>query len=148
MSLGSGGGGVFRLGVPFGHLPLTFLFLSADIEQIISDFYKRLINDESMYLFFKEIVEKGLLEHHLAVIVDFWEDLLFHSHKYKNNPMKKHLDFHKRINFKKNHFNLWLQYLSETIDESFQGITAENMKTRATSIAMVMQVKMNLYSDS
>ena len=116
-----------------------------DIHFIIADFYKKLVKDTTMYPFFKDIVEQDQLESHLEIITDFWEDLLFQTYKYKNNPMEKHLEFHQKMNFTKKHFERWLQYLSSTIDAQFMGFNSENMKTRALSIANVMQVKMNLY---
>ena len=119
----------------------------ADIKQIISEFYKKLIKDEQMYPFFKEIVEGNTLEHHLEIITDFWEDLLFQTYKYKNNPMKVHTDFHQKIKFKKEHFCTWLNYLSETIDFLHDGELAHQMKNRAKSIATVMQIKMDLYAN-
>ena len=116
-----------------------------DIHFIIADFYKKLVIDKTMVPLFKDIVEQDQLEPHIDIINDFWEDLLFQTYKYKNNPMQKHLDFHQKMSFTKKHFDLWLQYLSSTIDANFRGINSENMKTRALSIANVMQVKMNLY---
>ena len=116
-----------------------------NIKFIIATFYDKLLNDELMFPFFKEIVEDNELEHHLEIITDFWEDLLLQTFKYKNNPMKKHLDFQKKMDFQKKHFELWLQYLTETITDNFDGEIAHAMKTRANSIAMVMQMKMGLY---
>ena len=116
-----------------------------DIYFVIADFYKKLVIDKTMVPLFKDIVEQDQLEPHIDIINDFWEDLLFQTYKYKNNPMQKHLDFHQKMSFTKKHFHLWLQYLSSTIDANFRGINSENMKTRALSIANVMQVKMNLY---
>jgi hemoglobin len=117
-----------------------------DLEKIIALFYQQLTQDEFMYPFFQEIVEENTLESHLSVIVDFWEDILFHTHNYRNNPMQKHLDFHKKMKFSKEHFQRWLSYLNRTIDDHYQGSTSHAMKTRAASIAMVMQTKMNLYT--
>ena len=74
-----------------------------DIKFIISNFYKKLLKEDSMSPFFKEIVEEGTLELHLDIITDFWEDLLFQTYNYKNNPMQKHLDFHQKMNFEKRH---------------------------------------------
>tara|TARA_R110002072_G_scaffold99971_4_gene219820 strand:+ start:902 stop:1285 length:384 start_codon:yes stop_codon:yes gene_type:complete len=116
-----------------------------DIYFVIADFYKKLVKDKTMVPFFKDIVEQDQLEPHLEIITDFWEDVLLQTYKYKNNPMQKHLDFHQKMSFTKKHFDLWLQYLSSTIDAHFMGVNSENMKTRALSIANVMQVKMNLY---
>lgn len=116
-----------------------------DIKFIISTFYDKLLADDIMFPFFKEIVEHDELEHHLEIITDFWEDLLLQTYKYKNNPMKKHLDFQQKMDFRKVHFEHWLQHLTETITNNFDGEVAHSMKTRANSIATVMQLKMGLY---
>ena len=118
-----------------------------DLEKIISEFYEKLIQDEMMFPFFEEIVEGNHLDHHLSIIVDFWQDILFQTYQYKNNPMQKHLDFQQKMKFEKKHFVRWLQYLTEVVEEHFEGIKSLEMKTRATSIATVMQLKMNLYKD-
>lgn len=118
----------------------------ADIKLIITKFYDRLLADKKMFPFFEEIIVKNHLEKHLELITDFWEDMLLYSHKYKNNPMQKHIDFAKKIPFSKNDFTLWLQHLNSSIDDFFDGENAHIMKTRAQSIATVMQLKLNLYS--
>ena len=100
-----------------------------NIKFIIATFYDKLLNDELMFPFFKEILEDNELEHHLEIITDFWEDLLLQTFKYKNNPMKKHLDFQKKMDFQKKHFELWLQYLTESITANFDGEIANAMKT-------------------
>lgn len=117
-----------------------------DLKLVITKFYDKLLSDEKMYPFFKEIVKQNHLESHLEIITDFWEDILLASYKYKNNPMQKHLDFAKKMAFSKEHFTLWLTYLHNTIDEYFDGQIAHQMKTRAQSIATIMQLKMNLYN--
>ena len=66
---------------------------------------------------------------------------------YKNNPMQKHLDFDKKVTFSKRHFYLWLEYFNQTVDKYFIGKKALDIKTRAQSIATIMQVKMNLYQN-
>ncbi|MDY0781382.1 group III truncated hemoglobin [Tenacibaculum sp. IB213877] len=116
-----------------------------DIKLIIIKFYDSLLSHEKMFPFFEEIVNQNELEHHLEIIIDFWEDLLFNTYKYKNNPMQKHLDFAKRIPFTKEHFNLWLYQLTQTIDFYFEGENCSTMKTRANSIATIMQIKMKLF---
>lgn len=116
-----------------------------DILFIVTKFYDKLLNDDIMLPFFKEIITQNHLNTHLEIITDFWEDLLFHSYKYKNNPMQKHLDFAKKMPFTQQHFNLWVNYLHNTIDEYYSGETAHIMKTRAQSIATVMQLKLNLF---
>lgn len=117
-----------------------------DIHLIITLFYNKLINDQEMLPFFKDIIAQKELEHHINIITNFWQDILLYTHNYKNNPMQKHLNFHKKMPFKKEHFTIWLHYLTSTIDSNFTGKNANNMKSRANSIAMVMQLKMNIYN--
>jgi len=119
-----------------------------EIYFIIDEFYKKLLADTTMYPFFEEIIKQQHLGNHINTITDFWQDILFYTNVYHNNVMKKHMDFHQKMPFKKEHFTTWLAYLKETIDTYFEGQNANNMKDRATSIAMVMQVKMNVYQQS
>lgn len=116
-----------------------------DIHFIITEFYKKLISDSEMLPFFEEIVQQNHLEKHIEIITDFWQDILFQTNSYQNNVLQKHLDFNEKVRFKKAHFKRWLFYLQTTIDASFKGQVAQNMKDRANSIAMVMQVKFKLY---
>ena len=117
-----------------------------DIKFIITAFYKKLVIDEEMLPFFEDIIAKNHLEQHIDVITDFWEDILLDTSSYENNVLQKHLSFNKKVTFKKHHFETWLAYLITTVDTSFEGEISERMKGRAKSIAMVMQVKMNLYN--
>lgn len=117
----------------------------ADIEFIVKSFYDKLLLDEEMRHFFQDFVDKNSLSHHLKIIADFWEDILFQTNNYKNNPMQKHLDFNNKMPFSKEHFNSWIKHLFITVDDNFSGNISETLKTRAQSIATVMQLKMDLY---
>lgn len=117
-----------------------------DIKFIIVSFYDKLLSDNTMIPFFKKFSDKTSLEHHLEVITNFWEDVLFDSQQYKTNLLKKHTDVHSYLPFKTTDFTVWMSYFLETIDNNFSGINSEKMKIRANSIATVMQIKMNLYS--
>ena len=116
-----------------------------DIHFIITAFYKKLVADEKMLPFFEVIIKENHLEEHIETITNFWQDILLYTSSYSNNVMQKHLEFNKKIVFEKEHFTTWLSYLKTTIDTSFEGQSAQNMKDRAASIAMVMQVKLEHY---
>lgn len=113
-----------------------------DIHFIIKKFYNKLINDDEMYIFFDHFVKNNTLSHHLEIITDFWEDILFGTYQYKNNPMQKHLDFANKLPFSEIHFQKWLDYFSTTIDNHFSGNKAIIMKNRAVSISTIMQIKL------
>ncbi|MHB0753671.1 group III truncated hemoglobin [Polaribacter sp. M15] len=116
-----------------------------DIKKIITIFYDKLLDDKTMLPFFQEIVANNQLEQHLEIITDFWNDILFDTATYSNNVMQKHLDKNVELNFKKQHFTIWVSYFTETINSIFQGEISERMKARAQSIATIMQLKMKLY---
>ena len=118
-----------------------------DIKYIIVKFYDKLLVDEKMKPFFENLVLKNELEHHLEIITDFWNDTLFDTISYQNNVMQKHLDKNAFVNFTKEHFAIWISYFFQTIDADFCGENANIMKARATSIATVMKLKMNIYKN-
>tara|TARA_R110002072_G_scaffold296509_1_gene468412 strand:- start:7894 stop:8283 length:390 start_codon:yes stop_codon:yes gene_type:complete len=118
-----------------------------DIKQIMTKFYDFLLADKTMMPFFEEIVQENQLEHHLEIITDFWNDILFDTNEYQQNVMQKHLQKNAFIRFKKEHFTSWVSYFFKTIDASYTGENSEKMKARAQSIATVMQLKMNLFED-
>ena len=117
-----------------------------DIKQIITKFYDKLLVDEKMLPFFENIIKENELEHHLEIITDFWNDILFDTITYTNNVMQKHMDKNVFVKFKKEHFTIWVSYFINTITDFFEGENSEKMKERAQSIAIVMQLKMNVYN--
>ena len=117
----------------------------ADIHFIITSFYKKLLSDASTSPFFKEIVTNNQLDIHLESITNFWNDILFDTLSYQENVMQKHLKSNAKMAFKKEHFDIWISYFFEVIDANFYGAKVGLMKNRASSIATVMKLKMNMY---
>lgn len=111
-----------------------------DLMLLMTKFYEKLLHDDSISYLFTEIAKINL-EHHLPVLVDFWDSVLFQSDTYRKNAMQPHLDLHRKSPLQKHHFQTWLGYFKETVDELFQGEKAFIAKERATSIATVMQIK-------
>lgn len=113
-----------------------------DIFLFVKHFYNKLLIDNRISHFFDVIVAAGKLDDHLETITDFWNGILFNTSDYQRNAMQVHLDLNCSIPFKKIHFNSWLQHFQTTIDDHFEGATAEKAKTRALSIATIMEIKM------
>lgn len=112
-----------------------------DIEKIMSAFYGKLLEDNNINYIFTDVAKIDL-EKHLPHIADFWEQNLLGSGSYRNNVLKIHLDLNDKTPLVATHFMTWLGHLNTTIDEHFSGEKAETMKTRALSVATVMQIKM------
>lgn len=113
-----------------------------DIAQLLAQFYKKLLADDSISHFFIDVAKINL-EEHLPILADFWEMILFQKDKYRNNPMAIHLALHKQSPVKPAHFSTWLNYFCGTVDELFEGPVAEQAKQRAESITTVMKVKLS-----
>ena len=113
-----------------------------DIHAFIESFYYKVKSDATIGFIFNEVVRMNW-EHHIPVIVDFWESVLLDNPVYKNNAMAVHYDLNKKFPLKAGHFEAWLALFNQTLDEMFSGPVAELAKKRAAGIASLMQFKMN-----
>jgi hemoglobin len=113
-----------------------------DIEILMTAFYEKVKADPVIGFIFTEIVPINW-EHHIPVIVDFWETILLDNPVYKKNAMEVHYDLNNKIQLQKIHFESWLALFTSTVDELYEGKCATLAKTRAQSIAAVMQFKMS-----
>ena len=112
-----------------------------DLLLLVTRFYEKLLSDPSISYLFTDIAKINL-EHHLPVLVDFWDSVLFSSDTYRKNAMQPHIDLHRQAPIQKHHFETWLRYFKETVDELFEGNKAFLAKEKATSIATIMQIKL------
>lgn len=113
-----------------------------DIELLMRNFYGRLLSDSEIAYIFTDVAQIDL-EKHLPHLADFWEQNILNTGRYGKNVLKMHIDLHEKEPLTATHFNIWLGHFNATIDASFAGEKAELMKTRALSIATVMQIKLN-----
>ncbi|MDB4104558.1 group III truncated hemoglobin [Salibacteraceae bacterium] len=111
-----------------------------DIEFLIQTFYSKALKDKTIGHFFNEVVSLDL-ESHLPKMYDFWEMVLFDSSEYKGNPMKVHQDLNTKSAMNKTHFDVWISLFNETVDANFSGVKANHAKTRALSMATMIQIK-------
>tara|TARA_B100001105_G_C22141700_1_gene336162 strand:- start:198 stop:569 length:372 start_codon:yes stop_codon:yes gene_type:complete len=112
-----------------------------DIELLLSQFYDKLLKDPAISYIFTDVAKVDLA-HHLPILADFWELSLFHTGNYRNNPMQVHMELNSKEKLTEKHFNIWLNYFYDTVDEHFEGLNAEKIKTRAVSIATVIKIKL------
>ncbi len=116
-----------------------------DLLLLMQQFYKKLLADNSISYLFTDVASINL-EHHFSILVDFWDSILFQSDTYRKNAMLVHIALHQKSPLTKEHFEIWLRYFKETVDELFTGDNAFIIKERAASIATVMQIKMQQLS--
>lgn len=116
----------------------------ADIDELVGAFYDKAMRDEMIGYLFTEVARIDLAAH-LPVIADFWEMILFRTinfqEKYGRSPMATHGALNEKEPLRRAHFTRWLRLFAETVDERFNGPTAELAKMRAVSIAHTMVLK-------
>lgn len=116
-----------------------------DLLLLVTCFYEKLLADKSISYLFTDVAKIDL-PHHLNILVDFWDNILFQHDVYRKNAMQPHMVLHQRSSLQKNHFETWLRYFNETVDELFSGEKAFMAKERALSIATIMQIKISQYN--
>jgi hemoglobin len=116
-----------------------------DLLNLLTLFYNKLLADNSISYLFTDVAKIDL-SHHLEILVNFWDSVLFQNDGYRKNAMQPHLVLHKKSPLQKHHFKTWLTYFNESVDELFEGEKAFLAKERALSIATVMQIKIGQLS--
>jgi hemoglobin len=106
-----------------------------DVSTLVHTFYAKVRADELLGPIFEPIIKDNWAPH-LKRMVDFWSTILLYTHKYKDDPMPKHM----QLPVEQRHFDRWLLLFNETLDSLFAGELVENAKLRAGSIAKIMMV--------
>ncbi|MBK8304706.1 MAG: group III truncated hemoglobin [Pyrinomonadaceae bacterium] len=117
-----------------------------DIDHLMRVFYERALADEVIGYIFTDVAKLDL-EHHLPIIGDFWETLLFRSGDYAShgrNPLEVHRQLHLRSAFEPKHFSRWLELFVQCVDLEFEGARADFIKMRAHAIANRFQENLGL----
>lgn len=111
-----------------------------DLLLLLETFYEKLLTDHTISYLFTDVAKIDLA-HHLPVLADFWDMVLFQSDTYRKNAIQPHILLNQKSPLLKQHFETWLDYFGKSIDELFEGEKASQAKERAKSIATVMQIK-------
>lgn len=112
-----------------------------DIDALLRVFYDKALTDDTIGFIFTDIAKLDM-EHHLPIIGDFWDAILFGKKEYQQrerNPMQIHLQLNEKSALTSAHFQRWLKLWNETVDELFAGERAEMIKMRAHGIGRRMQ---------
>jgi hemoglobin len=111
----------------------------ADIDRLLVEFYKVIVHDPEIGHHFDQLD----LEHHLPIIGNFWEKVLFGNPVYFNNPLAVHQTLNERFPLEPAHFTRWVEVFSETVDTLYSGETADLAKFRASAIADSLDQRLN-----
>ena len=114
-----------------------------DIELLVNSFYDKVVKDETIGFFFKDIIKVDW-DKHLPKMYSFWESILFGQMSYKGNPMAVHFPINQLEAMEKRHFEKWLELWKQTIEENFIGENASTAITKSENIANLMAYKMEM----
>ncbi len=109
----------------------------ADIERLVETFYSRVMVDPVLGPIFTDVAKLDLPAH-MPVMCDFWENILFDARKYPGGMMMRHMQLHLKTAIAPHHFQRWLYYFVETVDELFDGERAIAAKVHASRVANMM----------
>ncbi len=117
--------------------PMNDIQTKDDIKRLVDAFYSRVKKDELLGpVFHEKIKDWGP---HLELMYDFWNTVLFGKSGYRGNPFSKHIT----LPVKAEHFARWVKLFHETLDALFEGIVANNAKSKASKISLLFQHKLN-----
>jgi hemoglobin len=111
-----------------------------DVELLINSFYDKVKRNEIIGFIFNDVAKVNW-QHHLPVMYNFWEGIIFQKGNYNGNPMIVHRNLNQLVPLTKKHFDQWLELFTETVDELFEGKKATLTKERAINIAAIIQSK-------
>ncbi|MEZ5190915.1 MAG: group III truncated hemoglobin [Schumannella sp.] len=110
----------------------------ADIEALVDAFYTSAFADPLIGHIFTDVARMDLA-HHLPIMCDFWETVLFAAGLYHRNALQVHFVLNARYPLTAEHFDRWLSLWIATVDARHAGAVAERAKLQATRIAGSMQ---------
>jgi hemoglobin len=113
-----------------------------DIETLVNAFYDKVRMDDTIGYIFNKIIGDDW-SHHLPIMYQFWETVLFAVPGYVGNPIRKHIEVDQRIPLKEEHYVRWLALWSETIDAMFVGAVAEEAKKKAALMMQLISTKVD-----
>ncbi len=110
----------------------------SDIARLVNLFYDRVRTDDVLGPICDDIAQVEWVEH-LPKMYEFWESVLFGRAVFKGQPLEIHRALAQRAPMTHREFDRWLALFSETVDQLFTGLVAEEAKMRAVRIAFNMQ---------
>jgi hemoglobin len=105
-----------------------------DIANLVRTFYTRAFQDDLIGHIFTDVAHMDL-DHHLPIMCDFWQTVLFNAGLYRRNALQLHYVLHAKHPLNEEHFDRWLALWTSTVDDLFAGPVAERAKLQATRIA-------------
>lgn len=122
-------------------MPVQPLDSPEAIKHLVDSFYEKVQKDPFIGPVFTDVAQVDWSKH-LPKMYAFWESIILGNNAYDGHPFRPHLLVNQKHTLTSDHFRRWLELFTETIAENFVGETAEQVRQRATQIAMVWSTKL------
>lgn len=109
---------------------------------LVDSFYEKVQVDPLIGPIFTDVAQVDW-SNHLPKMYAFWESLILGNNAYDGHPFRPHLLVNQKHTLTIEHFERWLQLFSATLSEKFTGDAAEQVRQRATQIALVWNNKLD-----
>ncbi|RRB04998.1 group III truncated hemoglobin [Larkinella rosea] len=110
------------------------------IRFLVDSFYEKVQVDDFIGPIFTDVAQVDWAKH-LPKMYAFWENIILGNNAYRGHPFQPHLLVNQKHTLTIDHFERWLKLFSETLTEHFEGTNAEQVRQRATQIALVWNNK-------
>ncbi len=110
-----------------------------DIKSIVDEHYRQLLQDPYTSSRFQHVN----MPDHMPRIYHFWSFILnieAEDHPYKGSAFEPH----SRLNLEHGHFETWLKYLFNALDQNYEGEVVETWKEKARQMAMLFEYKLGI----
>jgi hemoglobin len=110
-----------------------------DIQSIVDEHYRQLLQDPYTSPKFQHVN----MPDHMPRIYHFWSFILnikAEEHPYKGSAFEPHA----RLNLEHGHFETWLKYLFNALDQNYEGEVVETWKEKARQMGMLFEYKLGL----
>lgn len=118
-----------------------------DVKELVTAFYGKAMTDALLGPVFTQVAKLDL-HHHLPIMCDFWETVLFSAGRYRRNALQAHVLLNARHPLDSQHFARWLELWSTAVDSRFAGPVADRAKVQAGRIAGSLQRRLEGQSGS
>lgn len=108
---------------------------------LVDSFYEKVQTDSLIGPIFTHVAQVDWSKH-LPKMYAFWESLILGNNAYDGHPFRPHLIVNQKHTLTIEHFERWLQLFSATLSENFAGDAADQVRQRATQIALVWNNKL------
>ncbi|GAB2541689.1 group III truncated hemoglobin [Spirosoma aerophilum] len=108
---------------------------------LVDSFYEKVQVDPFIGPIFTDVAQVDWSKH-LPKMYAFWESLILGNNAYDGHPFRPHLIVNQKHTLTIEHFERWLQLFTATLSENFSGEAADQVRQRATQIALVWNNKL------